>query len=229
MQDENRDRFLYLQVIIDYLKINSHRIAHHVLARTANPLSSREDFKSLIPYINGQIADILTLDANSNKTFVKSVQFNELIAHFQGDLSLNESLAALESKGLKNIHYIFVTNGVLIPTLVCEEFLSKYTSLKEITFLETRFDPKSIHAIGNPSIYLRKVVSQIKEILPSFEEVHGDICNCGSNYWKGKYQINYWGKNLQVEYSICPNCGIQKELPENAGQVMNFVQKLSAE
>ena len=229
MQDDSRDRFLYLQVIIDYLKINSHRIAHHALSRTANPLSSREDFKSLIPYIDGHIADILTLDANSNKTFVKSVFFDELVAHFQGDYSLNESLAGLEGKGLENIHYIFVTNGVLIPTLVCEEFLSKFTFLKEMTFLETRYDPKSIHAIGNPSIYLRKVVSQIKEILPSFEEELTDKCSCGGNYWKGKYQINYWGKNLQVEYSVCPNCGIQKEGPENAGQVMNFVQKLSAE
>ncbi|WP_455464098.1 hypothetical protein [Candidatus Hodarchaeum mangrovi] len=229
MQDVNRDRFLFLQVIIDYLKINSHRIAHHVLTRTPNPLSSREDFKSLISYIDGYIADILTLDANSYKTFVKSVQFDDLVAHFHGDYSLNESLSALEGKGLENIHYIFVTNGVLIPTLVSEEFLSNYTFLKEITFLETRFEPKSIHAIGNPSIYLRKVVSQIKEILPFFEEVLSDMCSCGGIYHKGKYQINYWGKSLQIEYSVCPSCGIQKEAPENAGQVMNFVQKLSAE
>ena len=149
-----RKRFLYLRVIIDYLKTNSHRIAHHVLSRTTTPLASRNDIKPLIPLINGEIADIFTLDPNSKKTFVKSVESEELVAHFPGDISLNDSLTHIHGDNIENIHFVFVTNGILTPELLQIDYTSQYPQLGQITFLETRFDPESIHKISNPSIYL---------------------------------------------------------------------------
>ena len=68
-----RSRFLHLRVIIDYLKTNGHRIAHHALSRTTTPLASRDDIKQMLSLINWENADILTLDPSSRKTFIKVI------------------------------------------------------------------------------------------------------------------------------------------------------------
>lgn len=224
----DRKRFLYLRAIIDYLKNNNHRIAHHAMSRTPTPLASRNDIKPLLPLIDGEITDILTLDSQSKKTFVKSVEFDELIAHFPGDVALNNSLSTLKEEELNDIHYIFATTGILTPKLLQIDYMNEYPFISEITFLETRFDAEAIHKIGNPSIFLRKVVGQIKNITPEFSTVTSS-CECGGNYWQGTYNITYWGKRHSLEYEVCDNCGIQRESAENADSIMAFVQGLSAE
>ncbi|MFX0150881.1 MAG: hypothetical protein ACFFAJ_08885 [Candidatus Hodarchaeota archaeon] len=225
----DRKRFLYLRVIIDFLKTNGHRIAHHVMSRTPTPLASRNDIKPLIPLIDGEVADIFTLDSNSKMTFLKSVESDELIAHFSGDMILNDSLSSIQEGDLENIHFIFATNGILTPTLLQTDFINEFSSISEMTFLETRFDPESIHKIGNPSIYMRKVVGQIRKMGTAFTEIPGRSCECGGKYWKGFYKITYWGKSHDFEYEICESCGIQRESTDNANAIMTFVQGLSAE
>ena len=225
----DRKRFLYLRVIIDYLKTNSHRIAHHALSRTTTPLASRNDIKSLLPLINGEIADIFTLDPSSKKTFVKSVESEELVAHFPGDIALNDSMGQIQGDNLEDIHFIFVTNGILTPELLLIDYTGQYPYLSKITFLETRFDSESIHKINNPSIYLRKVVGQVRQVEANFVESPGDDCECGGKYWQGTYKIKYWGKSHSLQYSVCANCGIQRESAENASSIMNFLIGLAAE
>ncbi len=225
----DQKRFLYLRVIIDYLKTNSHRIAHHVLSRTATPLASRNDIKPLLPLVNGEIADIFTLDPKSKKTFVKSIEPEELVAHFPGDITLNDSLTGIQAKNLEDIHLIFVTNGILTPDLLQIDYSDQFPSVTQITFLETRFEPKSIHKINNPSIYLRKVVGQVRQIEPNLTETPDDDCECGGKVWQGTYKISYWGKSHNLVYSICGNCGIQRESADNASSIMNFLMGLSAE
>ncbi|MHA2202317.1 MAG: hypothetical protein ACW991_01385 [Candidatus Hodarchaeales archaeon] len=225
----DRKRFLYLRVIIDYLKTNSHRIAHHALSRTTTPLASRNDIKALLPLINGEIADIFTLDPNSKKTFVKSVESEELVAHFPGDIALSDSLGQIQGDNLENIHFIFVTNGILTPELLNIDYTNQYPYLSEITFLETRFDSESIHKISNPSIYLRKVVGQVRQVETNFTESPDDDCECKGKYWQGTYIIKYWGKSHSLQYSVCANCGIQRESAENASSIMNFLIGLAAE
>ncbi len=228
-QPQDRKRFLYLTAIIDYLKTNSHRIAHHALSRTSAPLASRGDIKPLLPLINGEIADIITLDISSKKTFVKCMHFDDLVAHFAGDIALNDSLAKIQEEGLDDIHFIFATNGILTPKLLEIDYINQYPKISQISFLEVRFDPDSIHKIDNPNIYLRKVVGQVREIGISFNEIPDGNCECGGKMMLGTYKISYWGKNKMLEYSICDNCGIQQESDENAGQVMTFMQGLAAE
>lgn len=225
----DRRRFLYLRVIIDFLKTNGHRIAHHVMSRTPTPLASRSDIKPLLPLINGEIADIFTLDPNSKMTFLKSVESDELIAHFPGDIVLNNSLLGIKGEDLDNVHYIFVTNGILSPKLLQIDYPSEFPLITEISFLETRFDPEAIHKIGNPSIYMRKVVGQIRKMGTTFSEIPGDTCECGGKYWLGSYKITYWGKSHNLEYEVCESCGIQRESTDNADAIMTFVQGLSAE
>ncbi|MHA1513090.1 MAG: hypothetical protein ACTSRJ_03385 [Candidatus Hodarchaeales archaeon] len=223
-----RSRFLHLRVIIDYLKTNSHRIANHALSRTTTPLASRDDIKPILSLINGENADILTLDPKSRKTFIKVIEAEGLVAHFEGDNALNESMASLKNVNMDNIHFIFVTNGILTPSLLEFNYLNEFPFINEVTFLETRFDSSSIHKIGNPTIYLRKAISQVRSIDKNFVEDSTDKCECGGNFMQGSYQIRYWEKNLKLKYSICNNCGIQKESAENAGSIMNFLQGLSA-
>ncbi|UCG03002.1 MAG: hypothetical protein JSW11_03245 [Candidatus Heimdallarchaeota archaeon] len=225
----DRKRFLYLRVIVDYLKTNSHRIAHHALSRTTTPLASRNDIKPLLSLINGEIADIFTLDPNSKKTFVKSIESDELVAHFPGDIALNESLARIQGENLEDIHFIFVTNGILTPELLQIDYTGQYPYLSNVTFLETRFDSESIHKISNPSIYLRKVVGQVRQVETNFMESSSDNCECGGKYWQGTYKINYWGKSHSLTYSVCANCGIQRESADNPSSIMNFLIGLSAE
>ncbi len=223
-----RSRFLHLRVIIDYLKTNGHRIAHHALSRTTTPLASRNDIKPILSLINGETSDILTLDPTSKKTFIKVVVGEGLIAHFEGDNALNESITSLKSINMDNLHFIFVTNGILTPSLIEFDYLSEYPFITEITFLETRFESSSIHKIGNPTIYLRKAIGQFRSIDKNFVEDSTDKCECGSNFMQGSYQIRYWEKSHKLKYSICNNCGIQKESAENAGSIMNFLQGLTA-
>lgn len=225
----DRKRFLYLRVIIDYLKTNSHRIAHHALSRTTTPLASRNDIKPLLPLVNGELADIFTLDPNSRKTFVKSVESDELVAHFPGDVALNDSLTRIQGGNLEDIHFIFVTNGILTPELLQIDYTTQYPHITEITFLETRFDPESIHKINNPSIYLRKLVGQVRQVETYLMESPDDDCECGGKFWQGTYNINYWGKSHSLTYSVCANCGIQRESTDNASSIMNFLIGLSAE
>ncbi len=228
-QPEDRSRFLYLTAIIDYLKSNRHRIAHHALSRTAAPLASRGDIQPLLPLINGEIADIITLDMNSKKTFVKCMHFDDLVAHFEGDIALNDSLARIQEEDLKDIHFIFASNGILTSKLLEIDYISQYPNVSQISFLEVRFDPDAIHKIGNPNIYLRKVVGQVREIGVTFNESPSGNCECGGKMMAGTYKISYWGKSKSLEYSVCDNCGIQQESDENAGQVMSFMQGLAAQ
>ncbi len=226
---DNHARFLYLRVIIDFLKTNGHRIAHHALSRTKTPLASRNDIKPLISLVDGEIADVLTLDSNSRKTFIKVIHEDELIAHFPGDVTLNQSLSSLENADLDDLHFVFSTNGILTPSFLQIDYLVDNPSLKELTFLETRFDTTSIHKIGNPTIYLRKAISQIRLVEPTFIENSTDICECGNTFYQGKYGIRYWEKEKKLDYSVCDNCGIQKESGENSSTIMNFLMGLTAE
>jgi len=225
--DNQRSRFLHLRVIIDYLKTNGHRIAHHALSRTTTPLASRDDIKQILSLVNGENADILTLDPESRKTFIKVVEAEGLIAHFEGDNALNESITSLKSINMGNIHFIFVTNGILTPSLLEFDYLNENPFITEITFLETRFETSSIHKIGNPTIYIRKAISQVRSMGKNFNEDSTDKCECGGNFMQGHYQISYWEKSHKLKYSICNNCGIQKESAENAGSIMNFLQGLT--
>lgn len=228
-EPQDRKRFLYLTAIIDYFKTNGHRIAHHALSRTSGPLTSRSDIKPLLPLINGEIADILTLDSNSRKTFVKCMHFDDLVAHFEGDIALNDSLTRIHEESLDNLHFIFATNGILTPKLVEIDYKSQYPKIEQISFLEVKFDPEVIHKIGNPNIYLRKVVGQVHEIGMSFNEIPEGNCECGGRLMQGNYVISYWGKKKTLEYSMCENCGIQQEKDENAGDIMTFMQGLAAQ
>jgi hypothetical protein len=225
----NHARFLYVRVLIDFLKTNGHRIAHHALSRTETPLASRNDIKPLISLVDGHIADILTLDPHSRKTFIKVIYSDELIAHFSGDVALDHSLSSLKSANIDDFHFIFSTSGILTPSLLQTDYTADSSSLKELTFLETRFDSTSIHKIGNPTIYLRKAIGQIRTVDPTFKENTSDICECGNAFFQGKYSIRYWGKERKLEYSICDNCGIQKESGENSSTIMNFLIGLTAE
>lgn len=225
---EDHKRFLYLRIIIDWLKTNGHRIAHHVLSRTPGPLAERGDIKPLLPFIDGVVADILTLDSESRLTLVKSVESEELIAHFPGDMSLHESLDGIQAAKLENIHFIFVSTGILAPTLLQEDLRQDYPEITEITFLETRFEAEPLHRIGNPTIYMRKAIGQIRQIDTNFAEQSDAQCDCGNNYWQGTYKIRFWGKSTPVDYSICPSCAIQIEQPDNAETISNFVQGFSA-
>ena len=226
---DNHTRFLHLRVIIDYLKTNEHRIAHHAHSRTETPLASRNDIKPLLSLIDGETADILTLDQESRKTYVKVIQAAELIAHFPDDYAFNESISTLNESGTEGIHIIFVTNGIFTPSFLTPNYLNEYTNIEKLTFLETRFESSSIHKIGNPTIYLRKAIGQIKQIETSFKDKPDDVCECGNLFSQGNYNILYWGKKKQLEYSVCDKCGIQKETAENANAVMNFLMGLSAE
>ena len=225
----DRKRFLYLRVIIDYLKTNSHRIAHHALSRTATPLASRNDIKPLLTLVDGDIADIFTLDPNSRKTFVKSVESDELVAHFAGDVALNDSLTRIQGENIEDFHFIFVTNGIFSPELLQVDYANQFPHLSEISFFETRFDPETVHKINNPSIYLRKVVGQVRQVETHLMETPDDDCECGGKFSQGIYKINYWGKSHSLVYSICGNCGIQRESADNASSIMNFLMGLSAE
>jgi hypothetical protein len=226
---EEQSRFLFIRVIIDFLKTNGHRIAHHSLSRTENPLASRNDIKPLLSVVDGDTSDILTLDAQSKKTFIKMVVADELMAHFPGDISFAESISKINSLKLNDVHFIFISNGILTPSFLQTEYQAEYPNIAKITFLETRFDSKSIHKIDNPTIYLRKAVGQVREIKTAFSEVTGDLCDCGGNFMKGTYTITYWEKKQELPYSICDNCGIQKESSDNASITMNFLMGLSAE
>ncbi|MHA2039839.1 MAG: hypothetical protein ACW98X_25770, partial [Promethearchaeota archaeon] len=177
-EPQDRKRFLYLTAIIDYLKTNGHRIAHHALSRTSAPLASRNDIKALLPLVNGEIADIMTLDPNSRKTFVKCMHFDDLVAHFEGDFSLSDSISRIHEESLDNIHYIFATNGILTPKLLEIDYKSQYSKIDHVSFLEVRFDTDAIHKIGNPNIYLRKVVGQVREIGMNFNESSEGNCEC---------------------------------------------------
>ncbi|NHJ01954.1 MAG: hypothetical protein EAX86_07395 [Candidatus Heimdallarchaeota archaeon] len=224
----DRHRLFYLTATIDYLKVNGHRIAHHSLSRTSTPLSSRNDINPLLELINGEIADILTLDPESRKTFIKCMQYEELVAHFSGDMALNSSLQKLTEK-IPEFHFIFATNGILTPSLLMNDFLGRYTGLSEITFLEVRFDTEAVHKIGNPNIYLRKVVGQVREVSRDFSESSQGACDCGGKLMQGQYQIKYWDKVKVINYLVCSNCGIQHEDPKSAGEIMTFMQGLEAQ
>ncbi|MHA2294211.1 MAG: hypothetical protein ACXACK_18780 [Candidatus Hodarchaeales archaeon] len=225
---EDKKRVWHLRVIISYLKNNGHRIAHHAHSRTETPLASRDDIKSVLPLINGEAADILTLDSDSKKTFVKVIQSDELIAHFLDDLTFTESISTLNKSGTEGIHYVFVTSGIFTPSFLTPNYLELYPHINKLTFLETRVDP-SIHNISNPTIYLRKAIGQIRDLETIFQENPSDLCECGGQFSQGKYNIRYWNKKHQLDYSVCDNCGIQKEDAENANSVMNFLMGLSAE
>jgi hypothetical protein len=224
----DKKRVWHLRVIISYLKNNGHRIAHHAHSRTETPLAARNDIKSVLPLINEETADILSLDSESRKTFVKVIQSDELIAHFPDDLTFTETISTLNKSGTEKIHLIFVTSGIFTPSFLNPNYLELYPNIEKLTFLETRIDP-SIHNIGNPTIYLRKAIGQIRQMETAFQENPDDVCECGGLFLDGKYNIRYWGKKHQLEYSVCDNCGIQKENTENANSIMNFLIGLSAE
>ncbi len=226
---EEQSRFLFIRVIIDYLKTNGHRIAHHSLSRTENPLASRNDIKSLLSIVDGDSSDILTLDAQSKRTFIKLVIADQLIAHFPGDIAFTESISNINSSGIDDVHYIFITNGIFTPSFLQADYKAEYPGIAKISFLETRFDSSSIHKIDNPTIYLRKAIGQVRDIETTFSEVSGDSCDCGGKFMRGTYNITYWDKKQNLKYSICDNCGVQKESSDNASITMNFLMGLSAE
>ena len=81
---EERKNFLYLTIIIDYLKVNGYRIASHSAQKTPTPLSSRNDIEPLLPLIKNSDLNILGLDNESKITFCKTYYNEELVAHYNG-------------------------------------------------------------------------------------------------------------------------------------------------
>ena len=228
MTDE-RKNFLYLTIFIDYLKVNGHRIASHSAQKTPTPLSSRQDIEPLLPIVKNSELDILGLDNQSKITFCKCYYNEELVAHFKDDEFVINSLKALLKTDLSGIHYVFLTNGILMPELLStnnlttalgiseEEFNKKFT---KIEFFETRIKIDMLSKLSDQKIYLKNIISKMKlinnEFKPSEVEYDGEKC------LEGSYSIQFHNKIQNFPYWISPT-GVQLEAPDNGGKVDEFV------
>ena len=237
---EERERFSYMTLILDYFKIIHHRIALHSMSRTETPLSRRSDFQHLLPLIKEKKLDIFSLDPKSRLMFAKVCYYPELTAHFEGDLEFINGIKVLFEHNLENIHYIFVTNGIIMPALADKnkiwQHTAEYSGISEadlkktvstISFYENTFKPKVLHKINLKEIYLRNLVSQMRYITGEFTTSTMKCSNCGNTMLQGTFYIQYWDKKRAFPYYICPNCGVRNEPPENSDQIMHFVSGLS--
>ena len=228
MTDE-RKNFLYLTIFIDYLKVNGHRIASHSASKTPTPLSSRADIEPLLPLVKDAKLDIVGLDNESKITFCKTYYNDELSAHFKGDEFVMNSLKALLNTNLTNIHYIFLTNGILMPDLVerkdwesslgvsMDEFNKKFS---KIEFIETRINIEMLSKLSDQKVYLKNIISKMKligdEYKPSDVEYDGQKC------LEGNYSIQYHGRKQTYPYWIT-SAGVQLEAPDSGEKIGEFV------
>lgn len=222
----SQEKILYMNSIAinDYLKNNSHRIASHTYSRTDGPLASRSDFKEVIPLLKGESpqVNVLSLDGSSTPSITTTVYSDELIGHIAGDEAFVQGLETAKGMPFEKKRFLFVTNGIIFPELV----ESAKDSEIPIDFIEARFDPIKVTRVDNPKIYLRNVISKMRRLGKEFEP--SDLaCECGTQYVKGKYVISYWEKDKELEYFVCPSCGIQAEDPGNGQMVASFVQGLT--
>ena len=226
---EERKNFLYLTNFIDYLKVNGHRIASHSAQKTPTPLSSRADIEPLLPLVKNAELDILGLDNESKLTFCKCYWNEDLVAHYAGDEFVMNSLKALLKTDLTGIHYIFLTNGILMPDLVTKkdweaslgisnEDLAKKFS--KIEFIETRINIEMLSKLSDQKVYLKNIISKMKmlgsEYKPSDVEYEGEKC------LEGSYSIQFYGKSQIYPYWIS-STGVQLEAPDSGEKIGEFV------
>lgn len=241
----SKKRFLFLTSVIDYLKNNEYRIATHSESRTDGPLASRSDLSKYVSLVkNKEAIDILALDSEKRVSLATCVYNDELVAHAQLDSSFVDGLKAiLETKG-EDIHYLFISNGVIFPHLVMSNPFgsgeTKDTLLEElgvteqefteifgrIDFIETRFKVQKVHSFTDQKLYLRKVIGKVRKIIPQYY-LSDMTCDCGETYLQGNYTINYWKKSCKCDYWVCPECGIQLEAENTVNTIANFLQSLS--
>ncbi len=226
---EERKNFLYLTILIDYLKVNGHRIASHSAQKTPTPLSSRADIEPLLPLIKNAELDILGLDNDSKITFCKVYYNDDLVAHFNGDEFVINSLKALLKTNLTDIHYIFLTNGILMPELLMKNDWEKQLGvsreelnqkISKIEFIETRINIEMLSKLSDQKVYLRNIISKMKVINQDFKP--SDIEYEGEKCQEGSYSIQYHGKMKTFPYWISPN-GVQLEAPDSGEKIGEFV------
>lgn len=243
-QTENRGRFLFLTSIIDYLKTNEYRVATHSSSRTDGPLASRSDLSQYVSLVKNGKIDALALDTDKKITLITCIMNDELSAHYLNDPNYIDALKAIIETGGNDLHYIFITNGVIMPDLAMSNPYgsaeTKNDLLKEfginedkflevfgkIDFIETRFDAKKVHNYTDHKMYLRKVIGKARTIEPSYSDTETQCEGCEDRYFEGHYTINYLGKMSKFKYWICPSCGIQAESDNTSERIANFMQGL---
>lgn len=243
-QTENRERFLFLTSIIDYLKTNEYRIATHSSSRTDGPLASRSDLSKYVSLVRNGNIDILAMDTNKNITLITCIMNEEFSAHYLIDPNYIDSMKAIINTGGNNLHYIIITNGVIMPDMVMSNPFgsgetkndlfkdlgvdeSKFTEIfGKIEFIETRFDAKKVHNYTDHKMYLRKVIGKTRTLIPAFSDTETKCEGCEDRYFEGNYTINYLGKMCKCKYWICPSCGIQAESNDTNDRISNFMQGL---
>jgi len=226
----------FITAIIDSLKVNSFWIATHSLQRTLSPLASRSDIKPLLPLVldaeGGNNLDILALDGESSITFCRAILHKELVVHWYNDeLFLSSIKTVLESGVDKPVHFIFITNGIIMPDLVLKaEWDQLIAPMAEITnkipvidFYETRLDTGVLRRLNDHKIYVKKIISNMKRLHHEYFESDVD-CGDGELAWEGKYDIHFQGKNITCPYWIGPDSGAQLEDPESIEKISEFVQ-----
>ena len=224
-----RRNFLYLTILIDYLKVNGYRIASHSAQKTPTPLSSRQDIEPLLPLVKNAELDILGLDNESKITFCKTYYNDDLAAHFNGDEFVINSLKTLLKLDLNNIHYIFLTNGILMPDLLMKKDWENYLGVsldelnKKITkieFIETRINIDMLSKLSDQKVYLKNIISKMKFINQEFKisdvEYEGEKCQ------EGSYSVQFHGKSRVFPYWIT-SAGIQLEAPDTGEKIGEFV------
>lgn len=228
MTDE-RKNFLYLTIFIDYLKVNGHRIASHSAQKTPTPLSSRSDIEPLLPLVKDGKLDILGLDNESKLTFCKTYYNEELVAHFKGDEFVMNSLKALLSTNLTGVHYIFLTNGILMPDLLLkkdwesllgvsmDELAKKFS---KIEFIETRINIEMLSKLSDQKVYLKNIISKMKLLGNEFKE--SEVEYDGEKCLEGSYSIQYHGRMQTYPYWIS-STGVQLEAPDSGEKIGEFV------
>jgi hypothetical protein len=228
MTDE-RKNFLYLTIFIDYLKVNGYRIASHSAQKTPTPLSSRADIEPLLPLVKDATLDILGLDNESKITLCKTFYNDDLQAHGNSDENVINSIKSILKSNLTNCHFIFLTNGILMPDLVAmkdweqllgisKEELSK--KIFKIEFFETRVSIEMLSKLSDQKVYLKNIISKMKKINPEFKE--SDFVYEGEKCLEGSYNIQFHGKSQTYPYWISET-GIQLEAPTNGEKIGEFV------
>lgn len=224
-----RKNFLYLTIFIDYLKVNGHRIASHSAQKTPTPLSSRADFEPLLPLVKNAELDILGLDNDSKITFGKVYYNDDLVAHYSGDEFVINSLKAVLKTNLTDVHYIFLTNGILMPELLMkndwENQLGVSTEelnqkISKIEFIETRINIEMLSKLSDQKVYLRNIISKMKVINHDFKP--SDVEYEGGKCQEGSYSIQFHGKMKTFPYWISSN-GVQLEAPDSGEKIGEFV------
>ena len=227
---DERKKLLRNTVLIDYLKVNGFRIASHNLQKTPTPLSSRSDIQPLLPLVTeGQYLDILGLDNNSKISFCKTFFSEELLAHYSTDDFFINGLKSILKTDLKDVHYIFITNGIIMPELLMkhdwkdvlgisnEEFNEK---ISNIEFIETRINIEMLSKLSDQKVYLKNIISKMKIMNREFKE--SEVEYEGEKCLEGSYAIKFHNIGRNFPYWITPS-GIQLEAPDNGEKIGEFV------